>query len=177
MKVPCGRTGTGILIPTITTSRRQVQLRKWLCGGSPGAKVRADEWKLHTRLSLRGERANDRKASCFRRYGKCSGCALTGYVPPFFYKKSGEVCLTGDRYTLSSLVTGHWSLRLGIPASSTGMSEHDDKMVAHSGAILPVNRQTSADAIVVRPQESTGEGLNTGTERRSAHLQTEASES
>ena len=50
-------------------------------------------------------------------------------------------------------------------------------MVAHSGAILRVNRQKSADVIVVRRQESTGEGLNTGTERRPAHLQTEAPES
>ncbi len=46
----------------ITTSRRQVQPREVLCGGSPSAKVRADEQKSHIRPSLRGEWANDHEA-------------------------------------------------------------------------------------------------------------------
>ena len=82
-----------------------------------------------------------------------------------------------DRRPSHTIQFGYWLHRPGIPASSTGMSEHDDKTVAPSGAILRVNMQKSADAIVVRRRESTGEGLNNGTERRPAHLQTEASES
>ena len=52
--------------PMITTSRRQVQFREVLCGGSPSAKVRADEQKSHTRPSLWGEWANDHEALWLR---------------------------------------------------------------------------------------------------------------
>ena len=48
-----------------------MQSRKGLCGGNP---------------SLLGERANDRKALWYMRYGKCSGCAPTVRVPLSFIK-------------------------------------------------------------------------------------------
>jgi len=43
---------------TVTTSRRQGQTREGMSGGSPSAKVRADEQKSHRRL---GPRASQHK--------------------------------------------------------------------------------------------------------------------
>ena len=59
----------------ITTSRRQVQGREDLCGGSPSAKARADEQKLHRRPGLRASWHLTTKPSGCSGQGKCSGCA------------------------------------------------------------------------------------------------------
>ena len=49
-----------------TTSRRQEQVREGLSGGSPSAKVRADEKKSHRRLSPRASQHKMTKPAGYR---------------------------------------------------------------------------------------------------------------
>jgi len=48
------------------TSRRQGQVREGLSGGSPGAKVRADGQKSHSRLSPRASQHKMTKPAGYR---------------------------------------------------------------------------------------------------------------
>ncbi len=68
------------MLMIITTSRRQLQPREVLWEGSPSAKLRADEQKLHKRPSSRGKLAQDNEAHRFEEYGKCGSCAVTVHV-------------------------------------------------------------------------------------------------
>jgi hypothetical protein len=52
---------------SVTTSRRQGRPREGLSGGSPSAKVRADEQKSHRRLSLRASQHKMTKPTGYRR--------------------------------------------------------------------------------------------------------------
>jgi len=64
----------------ITTSRGQGQVREELSEGSPNAKVRADEQKLHRRLSPWASQHKMTKPMLSEGQGKCSGCAPKAHV-------------------------------------------------------------------------------------------------
>lgn len=64
----------------ITTSRRQGQVREGLSGGSPSAKLRADEQEPHTRPSPWMSQHKMTKSIRCGGQGKCGGCAVKVHV-------------------------------------------------------------------------------------------------
>ena len=64
----------------VTTSRRQGQTREGMSGGSPSAKVRADEQKSHRRPGPWASQHKMTKPIRCMGQGKCGGCAPKAYV-------------------------------------------------------------------------------------------------
>ena len=120
-----------------TTSRRQGRPREGRSGGSPSAKVRADEQKSHRRPSPRASQHNMYEALRYTGQGKCGGCA-----PKVHALIRGE--LHGVR---PSLTTG-----AGLRPRRKRLEPPPDPTVnvpaAHLGGTRDVTAQQSAQGIV-----------------------------
>ena len=79
-KSPVGVPVMSTMWTNITTSRRQGQTREGMSEGSPSAKVRADEQKLHRRPGPRVSQHNMTKPIGYTVQGKCGGCAPKVHV-------------------------------------------------------------------------------------------------
>jgi hypothetical protein len=118
-----------------------------LSGGSPSAKLRADEQKSHKRPSSRGELAQDNEAHRFEEYGKCGSCAVTVHV-----------LIWGGLFNLRwrlSMMIDSWATAINVPAtwllSASGRANPiatRQLPTAPAGATFPVIKQKSADGIV-----------------------------
>ena len=120
-----------------TTSRRQGRSREGRSGGSPSAKVRADEQKSHRRPGPGASQRNMYEAPRYTGQGECGGCApkvhvlIRGDLPG---KRPEEVKGAG--------------LRPGAKAPEPPPDPTATPPAARLGAIPSVTGQKSAEAIV-----------------------------
>ena len=79
-KSPVGVPALSQFAPVINTSRRQGRVREDGSGGSPSAKVRAEEHEPHRRPSFGASQHKMTKPTGYTGQGKCGGCASTVHV-------------------------------------------------------------------------------------------------
>ena len=152
------------MLTIITTSRRQGQYREVLSGGSPNAKLRADEQKSHRRPSSRDKLAQDNEIHRFEEYGKCGGCAVTVHVLIWggLFNVQWGLSKMNDRWATVLNVPAAWRLSAKIRANSIATRQSTTAPVRVTDRVI---KQKSADGIVPKGiGNDFREGLNISQE-------------